>query len=135
MSLVGGVSTARMRRDPPDGGWSPATVLAHLADAELVYAFRLRMVIAGARPFLSSYDEEAWARRFAALEPDPKDSLARWRTVRDSTLRILDSLDEDEWKLSGLHAEFGELTVARIAGRMANHDRDHLNQIRRGLST
>ncbi len=135
VSLVGGVSAERIRRDPPDGGWSPATTLSHLADAELVYGFRLRMVIAGSRPFLSTYDEEAWARRFAYLDADPKESLARWRGLRDSNLRVLDSLEDDEWKLSGLHGDLGELTVARIAGRMANHDREHLDQIRRGLST
>ena len=135
VSLVAGVSAERIRREPADGGWSPATTLSHLADAELVYGFRLRMVIAGARPFLSTYDEESWARRFAALDVDPRESLARWRAIRDSNLRVLDSLEDDEWKLSGLHGDLGELTVARIAGRMVDHDREHLGQIRRGLAT
>jgi hypothetical protein len=135
VSLVGGVGADRLRREPAGGGWSPTVVLAHLADAELVYGFRIRMVVAGARPFLASYDEEAWARRFASLDLDPKESLARWRILRDSNLGLLDSLDDDEWKLSGLHPDLGEITVARMAARMANHDREHLDQIRHGLAT
>ncbi|HEX2851444.1 MAG TPA: DinB family protein [Acidimicrobiales bacterium] len=135
--LVSLLATAKpdlLSHRPGPDEWSPATVVAHLADAELVYSVRLRMVVTGDRPYLSAYDEDAWVRRFAELEPDAKESLARFRTLREANVRLLESLDETEWKLSGLHAERGEQSIAQIAQVMADHDRDHINQIRAGLA-
>ena len=73
-------------------------------------------------------------RRFAELEIDAKESLARWRALRDANLRVLGSLDETEWKLTGLHAERGEQSVAQIADLLVSHDRAHLAQIREALA-
>ncbi|MCA1843094.1 MAG: DinB family protein, partial [Actinobacteria bacterium] len=80
VSLVSGADNARLRQAPAPGEWPAATVVAHLADAELVYAVRLRMVVADERPLLAAFDENAWAERFGALDTDPRDALARWRT-------------------------------------------------------
>ncbi len=135
--LVALLTTARseaLRRQPDDGEWSPATVVAHLADAELVYSVRIRMAVTADRPYLAGFDENAWVRRFAELETDPKESLARWRALRDANLRVLASLEPDEWKLTGMHAERGEMSVTQIADLLVQHDRAHLAQIRAGLA-
>ena len=135
VALLGTATPEQLHREPGDGEWSPATVVAHLADAELVYSVRIRMILTGDRPYIAAYDERAWVERFAELEVDVKETLGRWRSLRDANVRLLASLDDDEWKLSGLHAERGELTVAQIASLMASHDGDHVDQIRAGLAT
>lgn len=135
--LVALLATARneaMHRQPADDEWSPATVVAHLADAELVYSVRIRMAVTADRPYLAGFDENAWVRRFAELETDAKESLARWRSLRDANLRVLASLEPDEWKLTGMHAERGEMSVTQIADLLVQHDRAHLAQIRAGLA-
>lgn len=134
VALLGPAKDTELRREPEPGEWSPATVVAHLADAELVYGVRLRMILTGDRPYIAAYDEGAWVRRFAELEPDPRETLQRWRHLRDANLRLFDSLDEDEWRLTGLHAERGEMSVTAIAAVMARHDAEHLDQIRAGLA-
>ena len=135
VALLGTAKEPQLRREPEPGEWSPATVVSHLADAELVYGVRMRMILTGDRPYIPAYDEGAWVERFAELETDMKETLQRWRHLRDANLRVLDSLDADEWKLSGLHAEQGELTVGAVAALMAKHDAEHLDQIRAGLAT
>lgn len=134
MSLVTGADTARLRRAPKPLEWSAATVVAHLADAELVFAVRLRMIVAEGEPLLPAYDEGAWADRFADLDDDPKDALARWRTIRESTVRLLDSLVDAEWARTGMHEERGAMSVGDVARSMADHDRNHLDQIRTALA-
>ena len=134
VSLVSGADNARLRRAPAPGEWPAATVVAHLADAELVYGVRLRMVVAEDRPLLPGFDENAWAARFGALDPDPRDALARWRTLRESNVRLLDSLAEDEWARTGMHQQRGVMSVAAIAQLLADHDRAHLDQIRAALA-
>ena len=134
VALLATAKTDALHREQGDGEWSPATVVAHLADAELVYGTRIRMVVTADRPYLAGFDENAWVRRFAELETDAKESLARWRTLRDANLRVLASLDPDEWKLTGMHAERGEMTVTQIADLLVQHDHAHLAQIRAGLA-
>ncbi|HVM08658.1 MAG TPA: DinB family protein [Acidimicrobiales bacterium] len=135
VALLGTAKPDQLRRAPGPDDWAPATVLAHLADAELVYGVRIRMILTGDRPYIAAYDEEAWVERFAELEDDVKETLARWRALRDANLRVFASLEEGEWELTGVHAERGEQTIAQIAALMAKHDADHVDQIRTGLAT
>lgn len=135
LALVNGATTAQLGRAPGVDEWSPAMVVGHLADAEMVYGVRVRMMLTTDRPFLPPYDEESWVKRFHELEEDAKQSMNRWRALRESNLRLFDSLDAAEWKLSGLHAERGETTVLQIAGVLADHDRDHLSQMRQALAS
>lgn len=134
VSLVTGADTAALHREPAPGEWSAATVVAHLADAEMVYAVRLRLMVAEDRPMLTAFDENAWAERFGELDEDPRNSLQRWRALRDSNLRLVDSLVEGEWERSGVHAQKGPVTVAGTVKQLAEHDRAHLDQIRRALA-
>lgn len=134
VALLGTARADALRRAPSEGEWAPVTVVAHLADAELVYSVRIRMALTADRPYLAAFDEEAWVRRFAELETDAKESLARWRALRDANLRVLSSLDVAEWKLTGLHAERGEQSVTQIADLLVSHDRSHLAQIRAALA-
>ena len=134
MSLVSSAEPANLRRQPAPDEWSAATVVGHLADAELVYGVRLRLVVAEDRPVLTPFDEEAWADRFGELEDDTKDTLGRFRALRESNLRLLDALVDGEWERTGVHQQKGIVSVAAIVKLLAEHDRTHLDQIRRALT-
>lgn len=113
---------------PAMGEWSPREVLAHLADAEQVYGVRIRLMVGGDRPRLEAYDQDRWAARFAGLET-LETAIDRWRATREATLRLLDSLSEDEWSRAGLHSELGEQRVDDLLTVLAEHDRGHLAQL------
>ena len=134
VSLVSGVSDDHLARSPAEDQWSAAEVIAHLADAELVYANRLRLVVAQDRPRLPWYDEQEWVARFGQLDEDARVTLARWRALRDSNVRLLEALVDEEWERAGIHDTDGLMTVEAIAKRMVAHDRTHLDQIRAALS-
>ncbi len=135
VALLGTAKSSAVHRPPAEGEWAPSTVVSHLADAELVYSVRIRMSLTGDRPYLAAFDENAWVRRFAELEPDWKESVARWRSLREANLVVLESLEPAEWSLVGLHAERGEVSVAQLAELLVEHDRAHLAQIRAGLAS
>lgn len=134
VSLVSGVSDDQLERRPAEGEWSARDVIGHLADAELVYSMRLRLIVAQDRPRLTWYDEEAWVERFGPLDEDARVTLARWRALRDANVRLLESLADEEWERGGIHDSDGMLSVETIAKRMVTHDRTHLDQIRTALS-
>ena len=135
VSLVNAADPAVLRRPPAEGEWDAATIVAHLADAELVYSVRARQMLTADRPWLVAFDQETWVDRFAALDRDVRESLQRWRLLRDGNLRLFASLSEEEWSREGVHQERGPLTVAGLAQILAGHDRAHLDQIRRAVST
>jgi hypothetical protein len=135
LSLVRGSQPTAFGRKPKDGGWSAATLIGHLADAELVYGVRIRTALAEPGGTLPAFDEETWADRFGPLDEDPSVSMARFRVLRESNVAIIESLTEDEWQRAGLHEEFGELSVKELVDRLIRHDAAHLDQIRTALGT
>jgi hypothetical protein len=134
VSLTSGQTPAALARRPGPRDWSAAMVLGHLADAEVVYGFRIKMILTEDRPLLVPYDENSWVERISRLDEDVKDVLARWRLLREHHIRVLESLDESEWRRAGVHSQRGEVSIRQLASRMAEHDRGHLDQLRRALA-
>ena len=66
------------------GKWAMRDVFAHLADSDLVWGWRLRLVLAEDRPPLTGYDQDAWASRLGYADSDPHDSVVRVRERRMS---------------------------------------------------
>jgi uncharacterized damage-inducible protein DinB len=127
-ALLERLPSDRLYEAPGPGEWSAAGVLAHLADAEQVYGVRLKMIVAADRPTLVAYDQEDWERLYGPLET-VETALERWKALRQSNLRLLESLDEAGWQRIGMHAERGEESVERIGQILAEHDRGHMQQM------
>lgn len=133
--LVGEAPAATLRTPEAPGRWSVGEVLAHLADSELVWAFRLRMALGQERPALAGYDQDAWGRRLAYADIEPSASVDRFAFVRRWNLALLDRLPDEALDRVGVHAERGEESVRHMVRLYAGHDLVHLSQIRRILST
>src|SRR5262245_61352845 len=87
--LRAGLSAEQVRQPEAPGKWSIGQVLQHLADSELVWGFRLRMVLAHDRPRLTGYDQDRWAERLGYDEADPDQSLQEFSILRRGNLRLL----------------------------------------------
>ena len=128
---VAGLPEAALGRREAPGKWSVRHVLRHLADGEVVFAFRLRMILAHDRPTLPGYDQDAWADRLGYAEAPADLALDDFETVRRSNVALLERCSAADLERVGLHAERGEESVARMARLYAGHDRLHLRQIER----
>ena len=126
-----GLSEDEIRRPEAPGKWSLCQVLRHLADSEIVWGWRIRLVLAQDRPPLTGYDQDAWAERLRYDEADPVLALKEFRTVREGNLRVLEGLTPEDLQRVGVHAERGEQTLAHMLKLHAGHDLLHLNQIKR----
>jgi len=133
VSLTSAVPDEHLSREPAPGEWPVDMVVAHLADAELVWGMRLRTMLTADEPDLAGFDQDVWADRFGGLDEEVHLSLARWRALRESNLRVFHSLDDEEWENAGMHEERGRITVADLASILADHDKAHLDQIRQAL--
>jgi uncharacterized damage-inducible protein DinB len=127
--LVESLPKERFKTQPGPNEWSAQEVLVHLADAEQVYGVRVRMILTRDQPTITSYDQETWAKRFTELET-PAHALARWRVLRESMLELLGSLGDADWQRFGMHEERGRESVEKVAQLMADHDENHMAQMR-----
>jgi hypothetical protein len=129
--LVETSSDAALRQPEAEGKWSVVEVIAHLADTELAYGYRLRMIVAHDRPEIQAYDQDAWAERLHYADRDPVAEIDRFALLRDANLDLLRGLSHEAWDRVGVHAERGEESVRRIHRMLAGHDLAHLRQIDR----
>jgi uncharacterized damage-inducible protein DinB len=131
--LIKGRSTAKLRKRPAPDKWSIAEILAHLADAEIVVGWRMRLILGAPGTPIAAFDQNAWASSGHYEKRDPRKSVELHRVVREANLALLKSLTPEQWKQYGQHAERGQESIEHIVQMMAGHDRNHLQQIERML--
>jgi len=127
--LIAGASTTDLRRRPAPQKWSVSEILAHLADAEIVGAFRIRFILGSPGSPIVAYDEARWAATGHYDRRDPFRSLEQFRILRAANLSLLESLEPDQWKQCGIHSERGQESIELIVRMFAGHDINHLRQI------
>jgi len=134
-AAVANLDARRMAAPEAPGKWSVRQVLAHLADSELVWGWRLRLIIGHDRPAITGYDQDLWAERLHYNDVDPEDALATFETLRRGNLRLIENASDDVLQRVGVHSERGEESVAHLIRLYAGHDVLHLRQIERILKT
>lgn len=130
-SAVAGFPAAVLSTPEKPGKWSMVQVVQHLADAEIVGAFRYRMILAHDRPEVQGYDQDRWADRLHYADSDLDGALEQLRALRAANLRLLERCSPEERGRVGVHAERGEESVDHLLCMYAGHDLVHLRQLAR----
>jgi hypothetical protein len=120
-----GMSREQVLARPVPGKWSTLEVICHLADFEIVYADRLKRVIAENEPTMFGGDPDTFAARLAYHERDLAEELALIESIRGSTTRILRTLNDADFARVGRHSEAGPLALEELLKRVANHATHH----------
>src|SRR5688500_766361 len=115
---------------PGKEGWSIRDIIVHLADAEMVRATRIRLILTADEPQLFSFDEDMWKRKLHYLWRSPEASLALFDQLRFTTVEILRQLDMKSWERAGISPEGDRLSVGELIRRGAVHGEEHSAQIK-----
>ena len=126
---VAGASTARLTRRPRPGKWSVGEILAHLSEVELLWGYRLRVLLEKSGVKLLGMDQETWARNSRYREIPPREALEAFVAQRRANLRLIRRMRGKTLSRWGAHSQFGRLTIDRIVTLMAGHDLHHSRQI------
>ncbi|MEX2260850.1 MAG: DinB family protein [Bryobacteraceae bacterium] len=116
---------------PDGGGWSIRQVMAHLADAEVVGAYRFRLLVAEDNPRIMAFDQDAWARNLDYARRKPAQSLDSFRRARAENYELLKDLAPAAWDRAGIHSELGAVTVRGLLETYADHAVGHARQLQR----
>jgi len=126
-----GLSDRQLSEREAPGKWSTRHVVQHLADSELVWGYRLRLVLAQDRPPITGYDQDLWADRLGYGQAATDQAVDDFATLRRSNLRLLAAASEADLQRVGVHSERGEESVAHMIRLYAGHDLLHLEQLAR----
>ncbi|HET9725709.1 MAG TPA: DinB family protein [Gemmatimonadales bacterium] len=129
-----GLDDAVIRRPEAPGKWSVLEIIQHLADTEVVYAWRTRQILTQDRPAIQGYDQDAWARTLGYDTADLAVALGQLRGVRTANLRLWRSLTPAQLARVGLHSERGPESMDLVLRMMGAHDLVHRRQIDRVLA-
>jgi hypothetical protein len=128
---IGGLSPQQLRQPERPGKWSIGQILQHLADSDVVWAWRMRLILAQDRPQLTGYDQDLWAERLHYEHEDPSEALEVFGVLRRANLRVLERASPADLKRVGVHVERGEESLEHLRRLYAGHDLMHLRQIQR----
>src|ERR1700752_2318963 len=90
--LIKGVPASKLRKRPAPDKWSVGEILAHLADAEIVGAFRMRLILGAPGTPIAAFDQDSWVTAGHYAKRDPRKSIEQFRAVREANLALLKSL-------------------------------------------
>ncbi|HEY1306666.1 MAG TPA: DinB family protein [Vicinamibacterales bacterium] len=111
--------------------WSIVHVLQHLADSDLVWGWRVRLILSQDRPTITGYDQDLWADRLHYADADPDESVTTFELLRRINVKVIDRASPAELKRVGVHSERGEESIEYLLRLYAGHDLLHLRQIDR----
>ena len=123
---VAGLTPEQQTARPGPGAWSIAELAAHLLDADLVIADRMKRVIAEDEPVLQAFDENAWLERLDYQSDSIEEAVDLLSANRRWMTRTLRRLPDADFARAGRHTERGRVTLAELLATATNHVDHHL---------
>lgn len=130
-ALTAGLASQQLTDAPAPGKWSLYQILGHLADCELMFQVRARLIMFQDTPKLVAFDQDPWVLGWMREEEPWEETFERFHVLRRSSLRLFGNATGHDLERYGVHAERGPVSVTDIINIMAGHDVNHLQQIER----
>lgn len=111
------------------GKWSLKEVLGHINDNERIMANRLLRIARGDQTPLPGYEQDVLMANAGFAERPLSSLTAEYRSIRQSTLTLVDSLSAEAWARMGNMS--GHPVSARAIGYiLVGHERHHIKVIK-----
>jgi DinB superfamily len=131
-AAVSGLPDTTLRFKPAPDKWSILEMLAHLADMEILYAYRMRQIVADKNPTIAPIDQDAWAKNLGYMEEKAPELVAQFGLLRHHNLNLLRRIDPADLDKGAFHPELNrKITLGEMVGMLARHGPNHLEQIER----
>ena len=108
---IAGLDAVTLSRPEQPGKWSIVGVIQHLADSELVYGYRIRMIASHPTPDIQAFDQDLWARELDYEHRDAAQALEDFRAQREANVRCCGPSTPRNWGAG--------VTTASAGGRVS----------------
>ncbi len=128
-AAVKGLSPAQLDTPYRDGGWTVRQVVHHVPDSHLNSYVRFKLALTEDNPTIKPYEEDRWAKLADTAATPVEVSLTMLEALHDRWVRLLRSLNPDDWKRTFRHPALGEMTLEKNLALYAWHGRHHVAHI------
>lgn len=112
-----------------EGKWTIREVVGHMIDAERIFTYRALRMARGDKTPLPGFEENDYVRTAGSDARTIANLVDELHAVRESSLRLFESLPDDAWARRGT-ASNAEISVRAIAYIVAGHAAHHLRILR-----
>ncbi len=124
MRLLDDLSDKQIEARPAPGKWNLRETIAHMADCEIAWAWRLRQAYAEKHAVTTPFDQDDWAKSYKVYSL--AEALGTFKALRNWNVAFIAGLKDKERQKPVTHPERGEETLWTIVEIMAGHDLHHL---------
>ncbi|MCH2201706.1 MAG: DinB family protein [Fuerstiella sp.] len=114
---------------PISGTWSIRQVVCHLADAEIVYADRMKRVLIEDNPTVFAWCPDTSIRDEYCSNRSIADELAVITVTRCHIASILRHQEIECWQRTAVHSQDGAMTLETLLERITEHIPHHITFI------
>lgn len=123
---IPGLSSEQLRAFPVPGTWSIQQIVAHLADSDLIAAYRMKRIIAEENPKLDLWDENAFVAGLRYQDLPAREVCELFRLNRIVLGHILRGLPDAAFERAAIHQEMGPMTLGQFLRIYVNHLDHHM---------
>ena len=127
--ILDGLSAAEIEARPAPGKWSVREIVAHMADCEIAWSWRLRQVYGEEHATIAPFEQDAWAKVYDAYSFEL--AWATFKALRAWNVAFVEALTEADKARGYTHPERGEERLWTLVEIMAGHDLHHLERLGR----
>lgn len=131
LSELYGLDEEDLRWRPAEGEWSLKEIAAHLRDAEELALAQINAFFSGSSSSLPAWDVDLLPEERDYQGEEIVGLLASFSSMRRETAYLLWGLTEADWQRAAEHPYRGRVTLQDVARDLAQHDLEHLWQVRR----
>lgn len=127
---LGGIDEQALVRRPADDELCLKEIAAHLRDAEELAVAQITSLIESPEARVPCWDVDVLPMERDYRSMRMERFLIEFRGLRRETTNLLWGLRDYEWRRPGKHPYKGTITLEEIARSLAQHDLEHLWQVR-----
>jgi hypothetical protein len=131
-AIAGKLGVKGLQRSYAPGKWTAAQVVAHLADCELAFGFRVRQIVSEPQLPIQPFDQDLWARYYTDV--NGLEAARTFQTLRAWNLAMFRLLSKDDLNKAASHPERGPEKAETVIRIMAGHTLNHLGQLQKVLA-
>ncbi len=128
-AAVKGLSEQQLDTPYRPEGWTIRQVVHHVPDSHLNAYVRFKLALTEDEPTIKPYAEDRWARLADTQATPVEVSLAMLDSLHDRWVRLLRSLQPEDWKRTFRHPVLGLVTLEKNLALYAWHGRHHVAHI------
>ena len=128
-TAIAGLSDQQLDTPYREGGWTVRQVVHHVPDSHMNAYVRFKLALTEDEPTIKPYAEDRWAKLQDSDSTPVEVSLALVENLHERWVRLLRSLDDNEWKRAFRHPEMGLMPLEKNLALYAWHGKHHTAHI------